>query len=84
MTSAAASGIADRLVARGHAERRPHASDGRRTVVVATASGREEVVGHMMPMFRELAELDAAFTDEELAVVLRYLEGATRAVSRLL
>ncbi|AXH96519.1 MarR family winged helix-turn-helix transcriptional regulator [Ornithinimicrobium avium] len=84
VTSAAASGIVDRLVARGHAKRQPHESDRRRTVVEATASGREEVLGHMMPMFRELAELDAAFTDEELAVVLRYLEGATRAVSRLL
>lgn len=84
VTSAAASGIVDRLVARGHVERRPHPTDRRRTVVVATPSGQEEVVGHMLPMFRELAELDAAFTDEELAVVLRYLEGATRAVTRLL
>ena len=84
VTSAAASGIVDRLVARGHVERQPHPSDRRRTVVEATPTGREEVVGHMMPMFRELAELDAAFTDEELAVVLRYLEGATQAVRRLL
>lgn len=84
VTSAAASGIVDRLQARGHVERQPHPSDRRRRVVTATASGREEVVGHMMPMFRELAELDAAFTDEELAVVLRYLQGASAAVRRLL
>lgn len=84
VTSAAASGIVDRLVTRGHVERRPHATDRRRTVVVATPGGREEVVGHLMPMFRELAELDAAFTQDELAVVLRYLEGANRAVGRLL
>lgn len=84
VTSAAASGIVDRLVTRGHVERQPHATDRRRTVVVATASGKEEVIGHLMPMFRELAELDAAFLDEELAVVLRYLEGAERAVGRLL
>lgn len=84
VTSAAASGIVDRLAAHGHVERRDHPSDRRRTEVVATPSARAEVVEHMMPMFRELAELDASFTQEERAVVLRYLEGATRAVARLL
>ncbi len=84
LTSAAASGIVDRLVARGHAERRPHASDRRRTVVVPTDSGREEVLGHLMPMFLELARLDQELTDDEQVVVRRYLRAAERAVARLL
>ena len=84
VTSAASSGIVDRLVARGHAQRRPHPSDGRRTEVVITASGRAEVVGHLMPMFVALQELDAELDTDERAVVTRYLRGATAAMRRLL
>ncbi len=80
VTSAASSGIVDRLCARGHAERVPHPSDGRRTQVVITDSAREEVLGHLMPMFLRLQELDAQFTPEELEVVERYLRAATEAI----
>lgn len=83
VTSAAASGIVDRLAARGHVERHPHPTDRRRTAVVPTPSGREELMGHLMPMFVELAQLDAEMTDEERAVVLRFLTAAERAVGRL-
>ncbi|WP_431473246.1 MarR family winged helix-turn-helix transcriptional regulator [Ornithinimicrobium sp. W1665] len=86
VTSAAASGIVDRLVARGHVERQPHPSDRRRTVVVvvATGSGREEMLGHLMPMFVDLARLDQDLSADEREVVLRFLRAADRAVSRLL
>ncbi len=84
VSSAAASGIIDRLEARGHAERTAHASDGRRTSVAVSASGREEMLGHLMPMFRELAELDAGLTEADRAVVDRYLAGAVRALRTLL
>lgn len=84
VTSAAASGIVDRLTARGHVERRPHPQDGRRTLVCVTSSGRAELVGHLMPMFAELAALDASLTPQEREVVDRYLQGAIRALRRLL
>ncbi len=84
VTSAAASGIVDRLAARGHVVRRPHASDGRRTQVVITDSGREEVIGYLMPMFASLAELDAGLTESERAVVTGYLRGAIAAMRSLL
>jgi DNA-binding MarR family transcriptional regulator len=84
VTSAAASGIVDRLVARGHAERQPHGDDRRRTQVVLTDSGRAEVVGHLMPMFLALDELDRGLTEEERAVVDRYLAGAIEAIRRIL
>ena len=83
VTSAAASGIVDRLVSRGHVERRPHAADGRRTQVVLTDSGRQEVLGHLMPMFLALDELDRSLTEEERAVVDRYLERAIDAIRRV-
>ncbi|MEZ5093773.1 MarR family winged helix-turn-helix transcriptional regulator [Nocardioides sp.] len=84
VTSAASSGIVDRLVARGHVTREADASDGRRTRVVLTDSGREEVLGQLMPMFVALAQLDAGLDDAERAVVDRYLRGAIAAIRRLI
>lgn len=84
VTSAASSGIVDRLVAHGHAERRAHPDDGRRTVVVVSDSGRANVVSWLLPMFRALAELDQSLSDDDRAVVERYLTGAVDALSRLL
>lgn len=80
VSSAAASGIIDRLEARGHAVRASHASDKRRTAVTISESGRREVAVHLLPMFRELAALDASLGPEEREVVDRFLEGAIRAV----
>lgn len=84
VTSAAASGVVDRLVARGHAQRRPHPADGRRTEVVISESGRLEVFTRLAPMFAGLAEIDSSLTDDERAVVERYLRGATAAMRALL
>lgn len=84
VTSAASSGIVDRLATRGHVVREPHPSDRRRTRVVITASGREEVLGYLMPMLAALRELDAGLTGAEREVVARYLEGAVAAMRSLL
>ncbi len=84
VTSAAASGIVDRLCARGHAVRHPHEHDKRRTEVRITDSGREEVLSYLVPMFTALAELDAELSDDERAVVDRYLRGAIAAMRRML
>lgn len=84
VSSAAASGIIDRLEARGHAQRTSHESDGRRTSVTLSDSGRREVVSHLMPMFRELAVLDASLSEEERQAVDRFLEGAIRALRSIL
>ncbi|KGN42633.1 MarR family winged helix-turn-helix transcriptional regulator [Knoellia aerolata] len=80
VTSAASSGVVDRLVARGHAERRPHAADGRRTEVVVTESGRREVFTLLAPMFAKLAEVDGSLDDDGRVVVERYLRGAIEAM----
>lgn len=84
VTSAASSGVVDRLVSRGHAERRSHPGDGRRTEVRITASGRAEVLARMTPMFESLAALDATLDDDERVVVERYLRGATAAMRNLM
>ena len=84
VTSAASSGVVDRLVARGHAERRPHPDDGRRTAVVITESGRVEVFALLAPMFAALSQLDSSLTDAERDLVERYLRGATAAMRALM
>lgn len=84
VSSAAVSGIVDRLEQRGHAERSAHGTDRRRTAVTISESGRREVAAYLMPMFRELARLDAGLSEEERAVVDRYLHGAIRAIQALL
>jgi DNA-binding MarR family transcriptional regulator len=84
VTSAASSGVVDRLVARGHAERRPHQDDGRRTEVVITESGRVEVFALLAPMFAALSQLDSSLTDAERDLVERYLRGATAAMRALM
>ena len=84
VTSAASSGVVDRLVAHGHAERRPHGVDGRRTEVVITDSGRREVFSLLAPMFAALATLDRGLEDREREVVDRYLQGAIAALRTVL
>ena len=84
VTSAASSGVVDRLVAHGHAERRPHGADGRRTEVVITDSGRREVFALLAPMFAALAALDQGLDPREREVVDRYLQGATAALRTVL
>jgi DNA-binding MarR family transcriptional regulator len=76
VTSAASTGIVDRLESRGHVHRAPHPVDRRRTEVSITESGRSEVLGYLMPMFRSLAQLDAELSDDEREVVDRYLAKA--------
>lgn len=84
VSTAASTGIVDRLVDRGHAERRPHPEDRRRVEVHLTDSGRAEILEHLGPMFRGLAALDASFTDAELDVVERYLRGAVAALEAVI
>ena len=72
-------GLVDGLVASGHVTREPHEGDRRRTQVTVTASGREEVLLRLMPMFLALQRLDASFDADERAVVERYLRGALEA-----
>lgn len=84
VSTAASSGIVDRLTARGHVVRVPHESDRRRTEVTITESGAAEIVGHLTPMFTALHELDSALDDRDRDIVEAYLRGATAALRRLL
>lgn len=84
VTSAAVSGIVDRLAARGHVDRQPHPTDGRRTEVHISETGRAEVAALLRPMFERLRAIDAELSDDEREVVLRYLRSATDAFRQVL
>jgi DNA-binding MarR family transcriptional regulator len=84
VTTAAVSGIVDRLEGRGHVVRSPHASDGRRTEVAITGSGAAEVMSHLVPMFRSLQEMDDRLSPADREVVEAYLRGAVAALRQLL
>lgn len=83
VSTAASTGLVDRLVERGHVQRHPHEGDRRRTQVEVTPSGREEVLAQLLPMFRELDRLDRSFSAAEREVVERYLDGVLAAFQHL-
>jgi DNA-binding MarR family transcriptional regulator len=84
VSTAAVTGILDRLQGRGHLERTPDPVDRRRTALSVTASGRAELRGHLARMFTALATLDETFTEGERAVVARYLRGVTAAFEEII
>lgn len=79
VSTAASTGIVDRLVTRGHVERVADSADRRRTSVHITAAGHAEVINRLLPMFEALQALDDTLTPRERAVVTRYLDGARAA-----
>lgn len=80
VTTAASSGIVDRLVSHGHAVRTPHPSDKRRQVVEITDSGRVDTLLLLAPMLERLEELDASLDDHDREVVTRFLDGCVEAL----
>ncbi|MBI4901501.1 MAG: MarR family transcriptional regulator [Actinobacteria bacterium] len=84
VTSAASSGIVDRLESRGHVTRQPHPTDRRRTVVAISDSGRAEVLAQLRPMFEALVAADSRLGDDHRATVDAYLRDIIAAVRAML
>lgn len=83
VTTAAATGIVDKLVARGYVDREPHPADRRRTELVISEAGRDAVVRQMLPMFLALDKVDRGLDEAEREVVSRYLAGVLDAYGEL-
>ncbi|WP_372734699.1 MarR family winged helix-turn-helix transcriptional regulator [Nocardioides sp.] len=79
VTTAASTGVVDRLEQRGHVTRVAHSGDRRRTDVVITDSGRAEVQALLRPMFAALQDLDDSLDETERRVVAGYLRGVLSA-----
>lgn len=84
LTPSAATLVLDRLEERGHVQRRPDPSDGRRVQAMPSEAALGEVLGHLMPMLVALDEAEAEFTPDERRAIRRYLERASDAVRLIL
>ena len=79
ISTAASTGVVDRLERRGHVERRKHPTDRRRLEIHVTDDGRAELLRHLDPMLHALTELDRGLSDDERATVIRFLDGVQAA-----
>ncbi len=82
MSSGAVTALVDRLERSGHLERVPNPRDRRSSLLRPTPWGIEEVVGRILPLAAEVHSLSENLSEEERAVVGRFMEAATAAYAR--
>lgn len=82
MSSGAVTALVDRLEKGGHLERVPNPRDRRSTLLRPTPWGTQEVVGQLLPLAHEVHRLSEDLSEEERAVVGRFMEAATAAYTR--
>jgi DNA-binding MarR family transcriptional regulator len=73
----------DRLTVSGHVTRRPHPSDRRSVVVVATPGADEEVRHTLHGMHRRMLAAAAALTPDERRSVVAFLGRMTEALGEI-
>jgi DNA-binding MarR family transcriptional regulator len=69
----------DRLESRGYVERIPNPEDRRSALVLVTKAGLEESLRHLWPYIEDIKGVEEGFSEEERAVIARFLEEATQA-----
>jgi len=72
----------DRLERKGYVERIPNPEDRRSALVNITKAGIEESLRHLWPYIEDMKGVEEGFSEEERAVVARYLRAATQATQR--
>ena len=82
MSPGAVTAMIDRLERRGYAERIPNPQDRRSALVRITKAGIEESLRHLWPYIQDMKGVEEGFSEEERAVVARFLRAATRATHR--
>lgn len=80
ISSASVTALVDRLERSGHVERRPHPSDRRAVVVVATADTDREVRDTLGAMHQRMIAVVDGMTPEQLDAVGTFLAGMVDAV----
>src|SRR5215204_5266465 len=78
----AVTAMIDRLESRGYVERTPNPEDRRSALVVITKAGLEESLRHLWPYIEDMKGVEEGFSEEERAVVARFLSAATQATQR--
>ncbi|GAB4250704.1 MAG: hypothetical protein Kow00122_08230 [Thermoleophilia bacterium] len=82
LTTGALTALADRLTERGHMVRSPHPHDRRSLLLHRTEHAAEELRRHIRPMVVEMMAVTDALTDEERAVVGRFLNEVIGVIER--
>ena len=82
MSPGAITAMIDRLERRGYVERIPNPEDRRSALVNITKAGLEESLRHLWPYIEEMKGVEEGFSEEERAVVARFLRAATQATQR--
>ena len=82
MSPGAITAMIDRLERRGYVERTPNPEDRRSALVNITKVGIEESLRHLWPYIEDMKGVEESFSEEERAVVARFLRAATQATQR--
>ena len=82
MSPGAVTAMIDRLGSRGYVQRTPNLEDRRSALVGITKAGIEESLRHLWPYIEDMRALAEGFSEEERAVVARFLRAATHATQR--
>lgn len=80
ITTASTSVLINRLVASGHLERRPHPTDGRGVLIIATGDSDEEVRATMAGMHARMIGVAEGLSPDEAAVVAEFLASMVTAL----
>jgi DNA-binding MarR family transcriptional regulator len=82
MSPGAITAMIDRLERRGYVQRIPNLEDRRSALVRITRRGIEESLRHLWPYIEDMKNVEEGFSEEERAVVARFLGAATRVTQR--
>ena len=82
MSPGAVTAMIDRLESRRYVQRTPNPEDRRSALVGITKAGIEESLRHLRHYIEDMRALEEGFSEEERAVVARFLRAATRATQR--
>ena len=82
MSPGAVTALVDRLERKGYVERVPNPKDRRSALVRETEAGLEESLEHLWPYIEEMRGIEERFSEEERAIVARFLLAATEAAHR--
>lgn len=82
MSPGAVTALVDRLERRGHVERFPNPKDRRSALVHPTEAGLTDPLEYIWPYIIEMKGIEEGFSEEEQAVIARFLRAATEATHR--
>ncbi len=82
MSPGAVTALVDRLEKRGHVERMPNPEDRRSALLRETEQGLRAPLEYLWPYVVEMRSIEGGFTEEERAVISRFLKAATEATHR--